>query len=192
MERTRRLSWYGEDYPAFPEEHIDYKDIYSLYAPRGITVEAMLKCYVPEDYVQTPGISMGSVMAMMHKIRSADILRRHTEAAENFEYDLVVRTRFDLIYSQPIIFESIDKAKVLVPSMTQPHILGPGHSWCNDKFAVGNSPNMLIYSDWVSSVSKMVADGVPFQPETMLYEHLKRNNVCVQELGYDLELIRYK
>jgi hypothetical protein len=188
MERTRRVCWYGPDSPPFPENDIDYADIKQRYRPTVLQVESPITFHVPW-YQETPGINIQSLMSMIYKINSADVLRRQRERITGVCYDLVVRMRFDTMLPFPMILQPMEESLVVTPSMAQPIII-PGYEWSNDKYAVGNGLAMEIYSNWLHNMVPMVERGVPVQPEIMLKEHLKQHGVRTSELGCEFELIK--
>lgn len=188
MERTRRIAWYGDNSPLFPEVFIDSCDIISKYNPVSFNRDRHI-LFNQDWYVETPGVNIQSLLCMTYKIMSCAKLCRAYEDTHKFRYDVVVRTRFDSILPFPIVFDSLDLSELLVPSMMQPRIY-VDRDWVNDKFAVGNSDDVYNYSMWFNSFAEMVLDGVPVQPETLLSEHLKRLGIKYRTIGSEIELIR--
>lgn len=190
MERTRRLSWYGDGAPPFPENALDYHDLQEKYRPQVLHVEAPKEFVVPW-YIPTPGLHIQSIMCMMYKIYAADLLRRQHEQTLGFTYDVVVRCRFDTLLPFPIKFdENFDLGVVTTPSMMQPR-WHPDYDWVNDKFACGNARVMSLYSDWFTNLDNLVVNKkVPIQPEILLHQHLLDVGVQTAPWGSEMELVR--
>lgn len=189
MERTRRVAWYGDQTPPFPENPLDYHDIQAKYRPQFILIEKPKTFNVPW-YVETPNCNIQSIMNMFYKIHSADLMRRQHERLEGWKYPAVIRTRFDTLIPFPIVLDEIDLSVITGPCMSE---LPPfeGRQWFNDKFAVGNSDNMSVYGDWYCHIENMVTkQGVPVQPETLLFHHLNAHGVKIVTWLRDIDMVR--
>ncbi len=188
MERTRRLAWYGSEHPEFPEELVDFNDLFAKYRPTAITIEEM-RTLDTSWYHDIPSINLPAFMSMTYKLYHADMLRRTHERLSGFQYDVVIRARFDSLFPDLFVIPQIERGTVIVPSMTQPSFT-PGYEWTNDKLAVGTSADLTLYSKWYNCIPEMLEEGVPLQPEVLLRAHLDKHKIQVQETGYELELIR--
>lgn len=188
MERTRRLAWYGESTPPFPESPIDYNDLQTKYRPAVIQIERPA-VFTTDWYHDTPGVNIQSLMSMTYKIYACDLLRRQHELAFGFTYDAVIRARFDCLMPFPIVVDSYDLSVITAPNMMQRQIY-PDRDWLNDKFAIGNSHVVKTYSDWYLNFSNMVVSGVPVQPETLLAEHLIRAGVKYNRFNCEMDIVR--
>lgn len=197
MERARRIAWTQGAAPPFPEDAIDFNDLQARYRPVAMLVEAPIEFETPSWYVKTPGLHIQSILSMMHKIQSADRLRRQHEATHKFKYDVVVRHRFDTIIPMTIKFDEVASGERLwVPSMMQAR-WHPDHDWCNDKFAASpghraiGGDRMEKYCDWIDSLGWLVTKcGLPIQPEILLHAHLSIWGIKTLPLGTEFELIR--
>lgn len=189
MERARRIAWNGADTPPFPEDHIDVKDLRQKYDPVSLVIEKPIEFVVPW-YVETPGLHIQSIMNMIYKIHAVDLLRRQHERLFNFKYDVIVRTRFDTLIPTQIKFNDLPKDGLLLPSMMQPR-WHPDYNWTNDKFAAGRNDLMEVYCDWFLYLEEMVVGRkIPIQPEILLCDHLRHNQVNQYEMGAEFDLVR--
>lgn len=188
-ERDRRIAWYGQQHPLFPENPIDYKDIYNKYNPTTLHVEQFHKFNVEWAKDLQYSMNLQSFLSMTYKIYMCDRIRRDYEQI-NGQFDLVVRSRFDTLIPHTIDFNKINPNKINAPSMMQPRIY-KDRDWMNDKFAIGNSQNMASYSNWFLNLEQL-SKNTPFQPETLLYEHLRQCDIELDLWGREMELVRIK
>jgi hypothetical protein len=189
LERTRRLSWYGEQAIPFPENPIDYTDLITKYNPTSINVEKPIT-FKADWFTPTAGVNIQSMLSMAYKIYACDCLRRQYEQAHGFEYDVVMRARFDCLFPISIkIDDKFDLSVITTPSMMQPRFI-VDWDWLNDKFAVGTRSIMSTYSDWYLNLEALVMRGVPIQPETLLAAHLKEAGIGYTPWGSEMEMVR--
>lgn len=159
--------------------------------------------------LESSGAKSLSMLNMWYKIKKS------FEMLEG-EYDLVIRSRPDLIYgfddnftlSSNITNLTFDVQKLNLPPLNgmahnlkkyNPHkdttIIGGygGGSWGGgipDIFAMSSYKNMKYYSylyDYLIPYYKM---GVKFHPETMLKYHLERKNIELNYLDYKFGILR--
>lgn len=189
-ERTRRVAWYGEDHPLFPEDIIDYNDIRSKYAPKVIKITEPILFDIPDGLQKINAVNLQSILSMTHSIYRCHRLLADYQDDFNKQYDIIIRHRFDTLLPFPILLSSCDLSGLTVPSMMQPHIIADSE-WTNDKFAIGTFDLIDIYSNWYFVMAKKIADLEPqIQPETVLCEHLKSYNIKTIELGNEFDIIR--
>jgi len=89
-------------------------------------------------------IAPNNVLSMFYSIKQANNLKCAYENENNFEYDLVIRARTDLILQNNLNFSLIDKNKIYYYGLGQ--TMFDNISICNDQFALGSSKLMNIYS----------------------------------------------
>lgn len=185
MEWTRRQAWYGDRAKPFPEELIDFPDLYQKYDPTSIEIERHKQ--VDASWA-SPGFNLESFMLMLYKIYMADRLRRKHEEITSTQYDAVVRIRFDTVLPHPIVLDELNLDVLSVPSMAQPKIYD--HDWVNDKFAVGKPALLSHYCEWFLNVRRLVEQGCPLQPESTLCAHLMEGGVTWNPWGSEMQMIR--
>jgi hypothetical protein len=69
------------------------------------------------------------------------------------------------------------KADLCLPPMWSDECTQFKLPWCNDTFAYSSPQAMTIYADLFNNLDRLFDDGIPFQPEIMLCEWLKRNSI---------------
>jgi hypothetical protein len=100
------------------------------------------------------------LVSMFYSIEQADKLRREYEYENNFKYDVVVRSRFDLYFNQHIDFsnflETSNAGKIISPKKWQESrmnfIPGLGDYTMNGDFVAGNSDVIERFSNIYSNI----------------------------------------
>jgi len=115
-----------------------------------------------------------NVQKMFYNIYKADCLRQQFEEANNFKYDLVIRTRADLGLSTPLNLKdlNIEPNQIVMPSNEW-----YGYPQANDQFAIGNSHDMKIYSTLFTRIKEINDSGLHFHPESMVGHNLTQNGI---------------
>jgi hypothetical protein len=102
-------------------------------------------------------------------------------------YDLIIRTRSDLIYSYPINFLGADPKTIHIP------LGGDWRGGLFDMFAVSGPDVMLFYSSLFQNLNEYAERGIFSHPETMLRHHLlfgRQNLIPVHRFPWGISLIR--
>jgi hypothetical protein len=115
-----------------------------------------------------------NVQKMFYNIYKADCLRQQFEEANNFKYDLVIRTRADLGITSELDLRqlTIEPTQIVMPS-NEWH----GNPRANDQFAIGNSNIMKIYSTLFTKIKEINDSGFRFHPESMVGHNLAQNGI---------------
>lgn len=174
------------------DSNTDISDLISLYNPASIEVEDKVQLGGCEKYSKRKSKTSvpAATMSMWYKIAKCDQLRRNREEAVMKKYDWVVRTRFDLIHPERIVVDELNKDRIYVPKMWNRVFPDSGDEWINDKFAIGPSQMMRVYSDVFYEIDSAWEDGALFQPEVLLHACLSENQIPVSVLPYDMKLQR--
>jgi hypothetical protein len=115
-----------------------------------------------------------NVQKMFYNIYKADCLRQQFEEANNFKYDLVIRTRADLGITSELDLRqlTIEPTQIVMPS-NEWH----GNPRANDQFAIANSHDMKIYSTLFTRIKEINDSGFRFHPESMVGHNLAQNGI---------------
>ena len=106
------------------------------------------------------------------------------------EYDVVIRTRFDLLLQPKFDIESIltdlqnKKYDIYIPNVE--FNLG-GY---NDQVAIGTYDAMKVYSDTFFNLNKFAQELKRWHPETFLGKQLDDNNIKVHQTDWDYRIVR--
>lgn len=106
------------------------------------------------------------------------------------DYDIVIRCRFDLFLQDKIDFYKIVKG--IIEKKYDMFI--PGRAFnvggYNDQLAIGNYKSMQIYSDCIFQLNSLAFKLGRWHPESFLGEHIKSNNIIVEQDDYDYRIVR--
>lgn len=124
-----------------------------------------------------------NVWKMYQSIKESDLLRRDQN------YDLVIRTRPDVMLEQKIDLSNIaDQLKSNTKRIIVPNNHWHGSPAINDWVAISTPENMKIYSSVVDYINTYCKNNVKFHPETLLAHHLKKNDLEVVKGSFSVGL----
>lgn len=121
-----------------------------------------------------PETKVENVLKMYCAIERVDALRRATEHERRDRYDLVIRSRPDLLLDAAIDLRRL--VRVAEDFLILPRN-GHWRGGLSDQFAIGSSLNMSIYSSLFSRLSAYVESGIVAHPETLLRHHCRAQNL---------------
>ena len=123
---------------------IDKKNIVDLLKPKG-------HIWCDLDNVKDNGLIERNLEYMYSRIYKCNKLKEEYEYNNGFKYDIVIRSRPDLIIKEKIplkIIKNIDKNTIYVPSVNKYDVLTSNRFIGTvDQFALGDSDSMNIYAD---------------------------------------------
>ena len=130
-----------------------------------------------------------NVWKMWYSLTNVNQNRLSYEKANNFEYDLVIRTRPDLA-----LMDTLDLNKLKERFAKQDNLLLiPNNTRCgygvfiSDMFAVSLGKNITTYCNLYHEALEHHARGVKFHPETMLAKHLTHHGIIYMPGGFNVE-----
>lgn len=134
-----------------------------------------------------PETKIENVLKMYCAIERVDALRRATEYERRDRYDLVIRSRTDLLLDTAIDLRRLAR-------VAEDHLIVPrnGH-WrggLSDQFAVSSAMNMTIYASLFSRLNAYVESGVIAHPETLLRHHCRAQNLPIMLADTQTVLMR--
>jgi hypothetical protein len=155
---------------------LTFDEIINLYRPKSILSEdfdsqkikrLIDKAWQLDPYGPMNGeTNSASILCMWHKIHSCFCLMEDYEKKCGFQYDFIIKGRFDIGIHDPIDLE-LDMECVKIP---------PGFDWrdgFNDILAWGGRQQMGYYCSLYEKIEEYVkTHRVFFHPETMLKYHL--------------------
>jgi hypothetical protein len=169
--------WFGN----YQKDDCTVSEIMEMYNPKSIELEKF------DDENYQPFKKMAdkldskinhetktvNVNSMWYKRYRANLLRKQFEELNNFKYDVVISSRFDLEILEPLSFE-LKGNELLIPI---------GFDWCNglnDLFAVGNSDTMNQYFDIFNLMEYYrLEKEVSETPELIMKYHVNSKNIEV-------------
>lgn len=128
-------------------------------------------------YNKPPETDPTAVFAMWKNIKkSFDIVEG--------DYDVVLKTRFDVKYCSPLKINEFDPSSLWIPQ---------GGDWRGglfDMLCFSSYENMNHYCSLYDKINKYSATGVPCHPETMLRHHMSSFRSKVSRFDYTILLRR--
>jgi len=109
-------------------------------------------------------------LQQLYGIEESFKLLKNYETKKNMKFDIICRTRSDVIYINNIDVDSFDINKITIPHF---------HSYegINDRFAIGNRENMKVYMEMYSNLSKLNNFYMVWQAELYCKYNLEINNI---------------
>ena len=155
-----------------------------LYDPQGIIIEEQ-KPVIPasvKEYTDSVFVHFSMFYSMKESLR----LLSEYEQANNFKYDLVVRTRCDISLESKIDLEIFDlKEGVYSPDVcANPEVI-------SDWFNFSTSDNIKQYSEIYDNIVKYSTQGVMITSGEELITHmLKSKHIPIKKVPCELYLLR--
>lgn len=116
-----------------------------------------------------------------YSVFHCNILKKEQEILQGFDYDFIVRTRFDYALNRQFPFNLLDKDKIYIPSDR----MNPEHTVGSDAFSIGSSSVMdrycstyLYINDFYDRIGTMMIN------EDMLSSNLRLHGLCGEKLVY--------
>jgi hypothetical protein len=150
---------YEYGYVGKVEENID-KFIINNIKPKKYIIEKQIDF---NDYSKTfishSNAKQDMLSSMFYSMYISNKLKKEYEIENNFIYDLVVRTRYDLAYFEPITFlsykNSANKVAVLKNYQEDQDMMGSANKPMPDIFSFSNSKNMDIFCEVYPNMQKI-------------------------------------
>jgi hypothetical protein len=125
-----------------------------LYNPISYKVEPQIQFELGKFPERTlPDIRSDYLYSMFYSIYQSNKLKSEYEIKNNFKYDWVIRSRFDIKLNSKINFNEFDNNVINNPS----GCFNNDHGY-TDCFAFSNSANMNIYSDTYNHIDDCMND----------------------------------
>jgi len=158
------------------------KKILNLYNPKKYIFESPKSFSVqPFTGANFELIKPENVLSMFYSIEQANKLKKEYEKENNFRYDLVIRSRTDIIlHNFNLNLNTVDKNKIYCYGLDQ--FMFENTIICNDQFAFGSSEYMDIYSSLFSMLEYYWQTYKPpsMVGERILTTHLYYSKIPVQ------------
>jgi len=171
------------------------EDIEKLYNPLKMEVEddTDYHDFINENYINNENYISDEKRVILYSyprflsIYKSNKLKNEYEKEHGFEYDVIIKARFDLYIRDIIInIKDLDMSKFHIPVYaSRPFIEDetfPTSDWgVNDQFAIGNKKNMDIYADLVNNISKIAEARHDTSCEGTTGTYLLINNVPIHK-----------
>lgn len=174
-----------EDKRNFSIPKVDLRRGLSFYSP-GTEKEAVEAEMSHDDYCR---LILSNNLSMWYSIQSCHLLALNHAMSNNFEYDWIVRCRFDLDIKQGLKLSALDNKFLYAVEMSKKY----GHiaDWLN----FSSSENMSIYASTFMAYRKLhsqieESQTNPTCNEMVLAHNLARHGITCINLPIDIDVIR--
>jgi uridine kinase len=169
------------------DEENDVKKITSSLNPKSIIIESN------KFYSENKNIN--STINQWDKLYRLNEIKKSYETIKNKKYDLVIRLRPDLnIKKINLINQNIDKGKIYIPKdskIDKKKLKSPNDKFICDAFAFGDSESMDKYFNIFTNIDDYISKYGSVS-ETILYYHLRKNNLKINKIGVDYSFVLSK
>jgi hypothetical protein len=127
-----------------------------------------------------PGIRSDYLMSMFYSIYKSNQIKSQYELDNNFKYDWVIRSRFDVsLPSGKLDFTDLDNQNLYTPR----GVFDPNNGYL-DSFAMSSSDIMDIYSDTFNQIHSIINNHeIRICGEYILRHNIDKHNINVIEHG---------
>lgn len=138
-----------------------------------------------KDQLRVPDRDRPSnLVSSYYKIKKCNELKKEYEKENNFTYDLVIRSRFDIEYSNILLDQTIINNKdeyIFVPYELS-------YGYASDLLSISNSKNIDTYCDLYDNLDFIYENGCLMNPHNVLKFWLDKN-FGPKRVNYDLKVI---
>lgn len=147
-----------------------------LYNPKKHIVEPQQQFPIfPWAPNHMPGFYSKNVYSMFYSIHQSNKLKSEYEIENNFKYDWVIRSRFDIMLNSKINFNEFNNNVI-----NNPNGCFNNEKGYTDCFAFSNSKNMDVYSDTYNYIDNCMNDStLQLCGEYILRKWIDINNIPV-------------
>lgn len=160
-------------------------DIISLYKPKEWKFETYPWSFnaLNEKYTETPNAESfppaNAVYAFYSVFQSSLLYKKYIQD-KKFDYNWIIKTRFDYALNLQIDFINLEKNKLYVPNCR----MVPAKDFCNDQFAWGTPLIMVPYMSTYYYLDYFYKLGYEMNGEIMLQATLHQNGFVGNKLEY--------
>jgi len=165
-------------YKSFKKHFLDKNEIDVFFHTWDVKFESeLVKKYNPKLYKtesQKVFKNVGNVdsrrvqahYSRWYSAKSSNNLKKEYESKNNFKYDFVISSRFDMMWSTDVVLKNFDKDKFYIPRTHKNNKpWGWPHKWCNDEindmWFFSNSKNMDKFLKLYDNINSYIKDGCP-------------------------------
>lgn len=153
--------------------------ILSLYNPRAIRIDSPISKSITSKYTDPnpPRFNAYSNYCHYSSIGRCEQLKKQYEIDNCFEYDWVIKTRFDFALNVNLDFEALDSSKLYICDFDLDFYYNTGHKIKSDAFVVGNSQNAAKYASVIDHVDELYKQTGSIDGHGMFGAVLKNNGL---------------
>ena len=189
IEESVTASWWKEHKPGdIPPATVNENEIKEKYQPIRFIIEPSRQ-FDDSGYNVKSAIPIAGILSMLHSQQQAiRLLEQHSEE-NNVKYDVIIKSRYDLLYEiapgfSSLLNKSIEENCLYLPTSNPYELLGS----FSDVFALGPTALMKDYFSFVTNFREAVSiyhdKGFNrFVPELCMTTYLNAKSIPYQELS---------
>lgn len=197
IEESVTASWWKENKPGdIPPATVNENEIKEKYQPVRYIIEPSRQ-FDGSGYSINSSIPVAGILSMLHSQQQAFRLLEEYSAANNVNYDVVIKARYDLLYEiapgfSQLINKCIEDDCLYLPT-SNPYELGGSFS---DVFVLGTMKLVKEYFSFITNFKNAIQiyqqkGYKEFLPELCLTEYLREKKMCIKELaGLRIHILR--
>lgn len=195
----------AKNFKSIKDEYVDIKKLKDLYNPKCIEIDEFAHYYteelkgvkVPETLKQKEPKHYKGTLPMFYKIWACNQLKTDWEERHQFEYDVVIRLRPDLLLHEELPNFTLNRPDIIWHNTAHKGEYNTPYWQVSDKFVISNSKNMDYYSSVFLKLPKYW--GTPLGNgnwdeyrigERLANYHLQISNIKFQEFSSKCEILR--
>lgn len=161
--------------------NVDYGKIINLYNPKDYTIDEPFNREFANKYTRVSNIKFPAynTLSSFFSVFSSIFLKRKYEMGNGFQYDAVVRCRFDMALNFTPDFASMENEILHVPD----DLFAIGNELISDHFAYGNSNIMDKYSTTFINADALYDQGTVMNSEEMCTANIHLNNLKLKRIN---------
>jgi hypothetical protein len=175
---------------------VDEAELVSMYAPGQYQIETSRQFEEPELGINSSIPIAGMCSMLYSQLQAFKLLKKH-EQQHGFQYDIIIKTRYDLLYEiappfAKLLQIALDNKCIFLPS-SNPYELAGAYS---DIFALGGRAEMekyFLFNDHLIEAASIYGEKAyrEMVPELFMSVYLKNENVPMREtVGFRIHILR--
>ena len=188
IEESVTVSWWKDHKPDDPPPAtVNNRQIEDSYKPVKYIIEPSRQ-FDDRGYNVQSSIPVAGILSMLHSQQEAFHLLKKYETAQGFQYDVILKTRYDLLYEiapefSKVINECAANKTIYLPSSNPYELIGSS----SDIFAIGSRDEIERYFSFCNNFNEAVlfynGKGYrQFLPEFCMTVYLEKIGVRKEEL----------
>jgi len=189
IEESVTPSWWKENKPGNPPPAtVSNNQIEESFNPVEFIIESSRQ-FDDNGYNIPSSVPFTGVLSMLHSQYEAYRLLKEYEQGKGFQYDVVLKTRYDLLYEiasefSDLVNDSASNEALYIPSSNPYELIGSG----SDIFAMGSRNSIEKYFSFCSNFKEAVSNYAnkgysQFLPELCMSDYLEKTGVKKRELA---------
>ena len=166
--------------------------------PKAVLSEEPKEFRLPEEIKNLPEANQSQLKSIFYSMYTVNKLKQYYESIEGFNYDVVIRARYDLYYYQEVIPRKVDYGQIILPANHQEIRAGVfnGSLSMADNFIMADSSTMdiitSVYENFEDLYFQLTSTNAKPYGENYLGVHsrVNWNFTAIPDSRYNIEIYR--